>query len=205
MAAGVIGVVLAAGLSRRMGEPKQLLKVAGQPLVRYATRAMLDAEPAGGVLVVTPPGGLGSRVRTALDGLPLTFTECLHPELGLSCSFRAAIAALPLGTPAASFALGDMPLVTAAMHRAVLDAWAVSGAPLVLARFGEVRAPPHLFRADLFGRFREGGDHGPRDLIREYAARAVWVDLPPAALQDLDSPGDLPRVEAALLARAAGP
>lgn len=210
MSAGVVGVVLAAGLSRRMGEPKQLLNVVGQPLVRYAARAMLDAEPVGGVLVVTPPGELGSRVRAALDGLPLSFTECLQPELGLSYSFRAAIEALPPGTPAASFALGDMPLVTAAMHRAVLDAWAASGenssgAPLVLARFGEVRAPPHLFRADLFGGFGQEGDHGPRDLIRDYAARAVWVDLPPAALQDLDTPGDLPRVEAALLAGAAGP
>lgn len=191
--APVVGVVLAAGLSRRLGQPKQLVPLAGQTLLWHSTRAMLDAAPSGGVLVVTPPGDLGQRVRAALTGLDVTFTENPHPERGISESFRAAIAALPAGTRAANFALGDMPLVTAEMQRAVLDAYAATQAPLVLARFGPegVRAPPHVFRADLFGRFSQEGDHGPRHVIREFADRAVWVDLPAEALRDLDTEEDI--------------
>lgn len=194
-----VGVILAAGLSRRLGHPKQLVPLAGRPLVWHTVRAMLDAAPDGGVLVVTPPGELGMQVRAALAGLDVALTENTRPELGISESFRAALAALPAGTGAASFALGDMPLVTAAMHREVLDAYEGSGAPLVLARFGPegVRAPPHLFRSDLFGGFGQEGDHGPKHLIRQYRDQAVWVDLPAGALRDLDSPEDIGLMQAA--------
>ncbi|GGR21651.1 nucleotidyltransferase family protein [Deinococcus ruber] len=196
----VSGVLLAAGSSRRLGQPKQLLMLAGQPLVRRSTRALLDARPSGGVLVVVPPGPLGQQVRSALDGLDVRFAECPAPELGISESFRAALAALPPDTDAAYFALADMPLVSAAMHRQLLDVYEHTHAPLVLARFGPegVRAPPHLFRADLFAHFDQQGDHGPRHLIREYADQTQWVELPGWALRDLDTPEDVAGMEAAI-------
>ena len=202
----VVGVVMAAGLSRRLGRPKQLVVLAGQALIWHSARAMLDAEPSGGVLVVTPPGELGQQIRAALQGLDVMFTRNSRPELGISESFRAAIAALPAGTGAVNFALGDMPLVSGAMQRAVLDAYTATGAPLVLARFGPqnigsqdtgpgntdwVRAPPHLFRADLFPEFSQRGDHGPRHVIAAHAGQIVWVDLPASALRDLDTLEDI--------------
>ena len=188
-------MVLAAGLSRRLGQPKQLLTLGGETLVRRAARAVLAAEVAG-VVAVVPPGQLGVRVRAALSDLPLILTECLRPDLGLSESFRAGLAALPGGAAAAHFALADMPFVTAAHHRAVLERFQATNAPLVLARYGEagVRAPPHLFRADLFGGFTQSGDHGPKHLIREYGPQAAWVTLPDEALRDVDTPEDWARL-----------
>ena len=195
--APVWAVLLAAGLSRRLGQPKQLLKLGGEPLVRRAARAVLDAGYAG-VVAVIPPGELGQQVQAALDGLPLTFAENARPERGLSESFRAGIAALPPDVTAANFALADMPFVTAEHHRAVREAFEATGAPLVLARFGvdEVRAPPHLFRADLLAGFTQSGDHGPKHLIQDYGLQAVWVDLPAGALRDVDTAEDWARVSA---------
>ncbi|GAA4019293.1 NTP transferase domain-containing protein [Deinococcus rubellus] len=191
----VWGVVLAAGLSRRLGQPKQLLALGGETLVRRAARAVLAAEFAG-VVAVVPPGELGIRIRAVLADLPLVFTECPRPDLGLSESFRAGLAALPGGVAAAHFALADMPFVTSQHHRAVLELFRETNAPLVLARYGAegVRAPPHLFRADLFGGFTQSGDHGPKHLIREYSAQAAWVTLPSAALRDVDTPQDWARL-----------
>ncbi|WP_161882229.1 nucleotidyltransferase family protein [Deinococcus alpinitundrae] len=195
MGGPVWGVVLAAGLSRRLGQPKQLLTLGGETLVRRAARAVLDAGFAG-VVAVVPLGELGLRVRAALTDLPLTFAECPRPDLGLSESFRAGLTALPGEAVAAHFALADMPFVTAPHHRAVLELFRETNAPLVLARYGEggVRAPPHLFRADLFSGFTQAGDHGPKHLIHEYASQAAWVTLPSAALRDVDTPEDWARL-----------
>lgn len=195
MSEPVWGVVLAAGLSRRLGQPKQLLTLGGETLVRRAARAVLAAEFAG-VVAVVPPGELGLRVRSALGDLPLVLTDCPRPDLGLSESFRVGLAALPGGVAAVHFALADMPFVTAPHHRAVLELFRETNAPLVLARYGEggVRAPPHLFRADLFGGFTQSGDHGPKHLIREYGSQAAWVTLPEEALRDVDTPEDWARV-----------
>ena len=192
----VWAVLLAAGLSRRLGQPKQLLRLNGETLVRRAARAVLDAGYAG-VVAVIPPGELGQRVRAALDGLPLVLAENSELEVGLSGSFRAGIAALPPEVAAANFALADMPFVMAEHHRAVREAFEQTNAPLVLARFGadKVRAPPHLFRADLFAGFTQLGDHGPKHLIQEYGQQAVWLDLPAVALRDVDTAEDWARVK----------
>lgn len=195
----VAGVLLAAGLSRRMGRPKQLAPLAGAPLCRHAALAL-----AGGghthLLAVIPPGEVGDGIRAALGDLPFAYAVNPHPERGLASSFRVAVQALPAGLAAANFALADMPLVTPQVHRALLDAFESSvrtqppGVPLVLAQYGAgldaVRAPPHLFRADLLAAVLDtpDADHGPRDLIRAHAGHGLVVRLPADLLLDVDTP-----------------
>jgi len=198
----VWGVLLAAGESRRMGRPKQLAPLWGQPLVRHAALALAGGG-FGGLLAVVPPGELGEGVRGALRGLPYAFVANPDPARGLAGSFRVAGAALPRGLAAAHFALADMPLLTSEVHARLLAAFRRTGAPLVLAEYAEteiekaVRAPPHLLRADLLPALRglPDADHGPRALLREHAAQAVTLRLPAALLADVDTPKDLARLE----------
>ncbi len=199
--AAVAGVLLAAGRSTRLGHPKQLAALWGEPLVRHAARALA----AGGLshlLAVVPPGEVGERVRAALADLPFAFAVNPEPERGMAGSFRAAVAALPAGVAGAHFALADMPRLTGEAHARLLAAFRETGAPLVLAEYGEpggdaVLAPPHLFRADLLAALRElpDADHGPRLLLRQWAGQAVRVRLPAPLLADVDTPGDLARLE----------
>ncbi|MHA0043052.1 nucleotidyltransferase family protein [Deinococcus sp. PEB2-63] len=209
--APVVGVLLAAGRSTRMGRPKQLAPLAGQPLVRHAAQALAD----GGhdaLLCVIPPGPVGDGIRAALAGLPFTFVVNPDPARGLGSSFRAAVTALPGGLDgglaAVNFALADMPLLGGAQHAALIAAFRESGAPVVLARYADpgaepVRAPPHLFRADLLRAVQDtpDADHGPRDLIRAHAAQAVTLTFPAQLLLDVDTPDALAQAEAVLAAR----
>ncbi|WP_309570501.1 nucleotidyltransferase family protein [Deinococcus sp.] len=192
----VAGVLLAAGLSTRMGQPKQLTPLHGRPLCTYAAQALADAGH-DHLLAVIPPGTVGDGIRAALDGLGFTFAVNPDPARGMASSFRVAVAALPAGLAGANFALADMPLITAGVHLALLAAFQETDAPVVLAEYGgalqAVRAPPHVFRADLLHAVQDtpDADHGPRDLIRAHAAQAVTLTFPAALLLDVDTPAAL--------------
>lgn len=192
----VAGVLLAAGLSTRMGQPKQLAHLHGRPLCAYAGRALADAGH-DLLLAVIPPGHVGDGIRAALDGLGFAFVVNPQPARGLASSFRVAAQALPSDLAGANFALADMPLVTADMHRALLGAFRTSDAPVVLAEYGNppdaVRAPPHLFRSDLLRAVRDtpDADHGPRTLIQAHRMQAVMLSFPAALLLDVDTPDAL--------------
>ena len=208
--APVAGVLLAAGRSVRMGRPKQLLPVAGVPLVRRAAQALADAGH-DTLLCVVPPGEVGEGNRAALRGLPFAFVVNPDPARGLASSFRVAVTALPAGLAGVNFALGDMPLLGAAQHAALIRAFRETGAPVVLAQDGDpdaapgaepVRAPPHLFRADLLAAVRDApdADHGPRHLIRAHAAQAVTLTFPAGLLLDVDTPEALAQAQVLLQA-----
>lgn len=182
-----------------MGRPKPLVLLGGRPLIAYAA-ASLAAGGYGGLLAAVPPGEVGEGVRAALSEWPFMVVENPQPERGLLSSFRVALGALPEGVSAAAFALADMPLVTADTHRALVSAFRETGAPLVLARYGEeaVHAPPHLLRADLWPEVLAlpDADHGPRSVLRAHAAGAVDVDVSAGQLLDVDTPEALAQAEA---------
>lgn len=200
----VWGVLLAAGRGTRMGRPKQLLPLGGVPLVRHAALALAGGGH-DGLLAVLPPGEVGEGVRAALADLPFAFAVNPEPGRGLLGSFRVAAQALPPEVAGANFALGDMPFVTPAMHAALVRAFRETGAPAVLARYGDpggeaVGAPPHLLRADLLRELPglPDADHGPRALVRAHRAQALTLTFPGAHLLDVDTPEALARAQARL-------
>lgn len=203
----IAGVLLAAGRSTRMGRPKQLALLHGRPLCWYAARALAGAGH-GSLLAVIPPGEVGAGVRGALDGMNFGFVENPQPARGLASSFRVAAEALPGDLAGVNFALADMPLLGVDVHRVLIGAFRDSGAPVVLAEYGSgedaVRAPPHLFRADLLQAIRDApeADHGPRFLIQAHRAQARVLHFPATLLLDVDTPQALARAEAVLAGRA---
>jgi molybdopterin-guanine dinucleotide biosynthesis protein A len=85
MSERVIGAVLAGGASRRMGEPKALVELAGRPLVAHAVGAVADAglEP---IVVAKPDSPVPDLGVTILDEPP----EPRHPLTGIVAALRYA-------------------------------------------------------------------------------------------------------------------
>ena len=195
-AAPIAGVVLAAGLSTRMGRTKQLLELGGRTLVRRAVETALAAglEP---VLVVV--GHEEERVRGALAGLRCTPVSNPEHAQGMNTSLRAGICAVPEAAAGAVVLLGDMPLITPAMVAEVVERFRAGSAPLVLSTFGGVVAPPTLYGAGLFAELRalDAGASG-KHVVERHRAEALEVAFSAAALADLDLPDDLERARAAL-------
>ncbi len=116
----IAGIVLAAGRSSRLGRPKQLLPVHGEPLIRHTLRRVLASSLDQVILVV---GHEADVVRDAVAGLPV---ECVfNPDAaaGQSTSVRAGLAALSPEVEAAVFILGDQPGVDPKVIDALIAAW----------------------------------------------------------------------------------
>ena len=192
----ISGILLAAGSATRMGRNKLLLELEGEPLVRRAARAGLEAglDP---LLVVV--GHEAESVREALTGLACRFIVNLDWRQGQSTSVSAGAAAVPPEAEAAVVLLADMPFVDAAAVRAVVSRWRDTGAPLVSCRYGEVPAPPTLYCRPLLAELQGGqGEGRGREVVRRHRESAAWVDRPAAALADVDFPEDLESVRMAV-------
>ena len=166
-----------------MGRHKLLLDAAGEPLVRRAARALLACD-LGGVLVVL--GRDPENVRAALAGLACAFVVNVAYARGeLPSSIALALAALPDDAPGALLALADMPFVSEAHLRRILEA--ADGTRAVFSVYGDVTAPPHLIPRHLFGQVRRTLQDGkPRPLPRALGDGAVQVAQPAADLLDVD-------------------
>jgi len=192
----VAGVVLAAGLSSRMGENKMLIEVGGRTLVQRAVETALSArlDP---VLVVV--GHESERVRAELRGLSCTAVLNAEYARGMNTSLRAGIRALPENTDAAVVLLGDMPLVDARMVRALVEAFRGSPAPLAISTYGGIVAPPILYARAVFAELRAlDADACGKQVVKQHRAEAIELAWPSEALTDLDEPADLERVRSRL-------
>lgn len=199
-----------------MGSPKQLSALNGKPLIRHAAQA-LSAAPYQHRLAVIPPGEVGEQIRTALSDLEFEFVVNPDPARGLLSSFCTAVGALPGDLIGVNFTLADMPLLTTAVHQAMIQAFLNSPAPdetrvssvlplqayasVVLAEYGKdddiVRAPPHLLRADLLPEILTlpEADHGPREVVKRHAAQGLTLRFPADLLLDIDTPEALAAAE----------
>jgi len=193
----VLGVVLAAGGSTRMGRPKQLAELDGRPLLAYALAAAAEA---GLDRVVVALGGAATEV---LDRVALGRAEPLVVEgwaAGMGHVLASALARAGDDWGAVVVLLGDQPLVGGRAMARVVEAWRAGAGPVVTATYGGRPGHPKLFdRRLLPDLLRLGGDAGARDLV---AAHPEWVhrvevgDLGSDA--DVDVEADLERVGAML-------
>lgn len=184
----VSAVVLAAGASTRMGRPKLLLPLDGEPLVRRAVRQICESG-VDDVLVIL--GLEAERTRAALEGLGVRHAINAEYESGMGSSFRTAIEHVG-DSAAALFALADQPFVTPADYRRLLATYREHASGIVCVRYGDVTAPPHLFDREFFPELAQL-QHGARSVLERHRSRTIVLDFPPALLLDIDTPEDYER------------
>ncbi|MBK1618280.1 molybdopterin-guanine dinucleotide biosynthesis protein MobA [Lamprobacter modestohalophilus] len=180
-----VGLLLAAGESRRFGADKRLQLLAdGTPMVLAAARA-LRSVLSGVLVVVREPGVVADRL--AAEGLELVI--CPAASAGMGHSIACGVAA-SRDADGWLIALGDMPWVSARSIGAVADALA-EGASVARPVYAGVAGHPvgfsAAFRAALLGL---QGDQGARGLLRQAAVTEVPC-ADPGVLRDVDRPRDL--------------
>jgi CTP:molybdopterin cytidylyltransferase MocA len=175
----IAAAVLAAGASRRLGEPKQVLPFRGTLLVRAIAKEMLGSSCAHVAVVLGAHAGI---VAPALADLPVaTLSNVLWSE-GIASSIRCAAAwTMQLGCDALALVTCDQYRLTAAHVDRLCSAHRRSGRSIGSRYAGIVGIPAVFATTDLPSLLGLGGDTGARRLLRESIA---W----PAGADDLDTP-----------------
>jgi molybdenum cofactor cytidylyltransferase len=185
----VAAIVLAAGGSVRMGQPKQLLPIGNQPMVRHMTRVVTAAGLAQVVVVI---GAHAESVAAALADLPVDIVTNESWNEGMSSSIRTGLRALRPEIQAAILVLGDQPALTTDLIHLLATRYRATGASIIAPFYRGQRGNPVLFDRALFPELLNvEGDRGGRMLIARYQEQVEGVDVDdPAVLMDLDSPED---------------
>ncbi len=171
MTGPVCGLVLAAGASRRLGQPKQLLPYRGTILLDWVVRT---AEAAGGLDQVTVVlGGAAPEVRERLRPTRARIVE--NPDFGEGCSssYQAGIASLDRSAVAVVVVLGDQPGVEAESIDLLVAEWRRVGARIMATSYRGERGHPLLFSRELFGELN--GLEGDKAAWKILDRRPDWV------------------------------
>ena len=184
-------IVLAAGASRRMGTPKQLLNIGGCSLIRRVAQTALGS---GAEKVVVVLGAHATTIQQELEGLNLSVAVNEAWDSGMGSSVVCGVKTLQKEAPRVEGAIllvADQPDITGDSLRKLWQASADDPcAAVVASRYGDVVGTPAFFGRDHFGDLLKlEGAHGARHLLKRYANDVRTVDLPEAAF-DLDTPED---------------
>lgn len=185
-------IILAAGGSRRLGQPKQLLTVNGEPLIRRVVRSALECGTDQVVVV------LGSSAYDCVGAIKKCGVDIVfNPfwETGLAGSIRLGVErAEATDAEAVLILLADQPCLTPKVILEFLSRAAARPEQVIAARYGGVVGPPIFFGSSWFPRLKAlKGDEGARNLIREQQGVLDIVEWPEGAI-DIDVPEDLNRV-----------
>lgn len=189
-------VVLAAGRSARMGEPKQLLRVGGHAALEIVLESVRAARMDEVVLVL---GFAAEEIQRQvapelLDGVRVVVNPRF--EEGMAGSLREGLSAFRGNVDAALIVLADQPFVRAGTMDRIVERYRAGGGEIVIPTYKGKRGNPVLLGREIFAEAMAlEGDIGCRAIFAKHANGIVEVDVDdPGILQDMDTREDYERL-----------
>jgi molybdenum cofactor cytidylyltransferase len=184
----VSAVVLAAGASKRLGSPKQLLDIAGAKMIEHVLRAV-ESTSVDEVIVV-----LGHEAAQIARFIPAWCRVLHNPnwEEGIASSIRTGLGAVDRRAKAAIFVLADQPSIGSEAIERILQAYYGSTKPIVVPIYRGRRGSPVLFDRLLFPVLETlQGDVGGRQVLDRFVGRMLTVEMSSAEVFfDIDTVED---------------
>jgi molybdenum cofactor cytidylyltransferase len=175
----ISGLILGAGASSRLGQPKQLLPFNDTTLLGWVVAQALQSEALDEVVVVL--GRAADEIRQRVDFGKAKVID--NPVFGDGCasSYRAGIGALDQNSDAVLILLGDQPGVNPEIISSVADRCRQGDVRIALSSYQGRRGHPMLFAREFFDK-----------LVGLHGDKAAWklIDAHPELVQKVDF--DLP-------------
>lgn len=189
---GQIGIViLAAGASTRLGQPKQLISYQGKSLIEQITGVAIASD---GQPIVVVLGANVSRIKPKLSAYNIEIAWNEQWSTGMASSLRCGLKKIRAIAPdlnAIILMLCDQPFVSTPLLQELINGYATGNYPIVASQYGEVIGVPALFDQTLFPELaRIEGDRGARQIINSDQSKLLRIPFP-EGLIDIDTPDDL--------------
>lgn len=183
-------VILAAGESRRMGEPKLLLRIKGKLVIEWVIDSFDDMVDE----LVVVLGHKPENLTPILDELDVQWVVNENYREGMASSFKEGLKRLK-GCDAVFLALGDQPFVERDFLKRMIDAWN-AGAKVVNPVHKGKKGHPVLFDRSLFDEILSLRRHETvRDVIHRHEDQRSLVEAGEWAVMDLDTPEGLQAIK----------
>ena len=186
----ISAIILAAGQSRRMGQPKMLLPWGKSSMIGHVITIFLRARVED-ILVIT--GGSRELVEAATASYPIrSIYNDDYAQGEMLSSIQCGLRAMPEGVEATLIGLGDQPQVQERSVRLICEAYQAEKSKLVVPSFQRRRGHPWLVARPLWEELlRMKPPESPRDFLGRHAGEIHYVEVgTPSILADLDTPED---------------
>jgi len=181
-------ILLAAGGSARLGQPKQLLRIGNKSLIRKLAEEALSSRTHEVIVVI---GAQADEMRTELKGLTTKIVDNKGWTEGLSSSVKTGLAAVSEQTRGALFMLCDQPYVTSNLLNQLMERFESTRAPVVACEYAGTIGIPALFSRSLFSELNLlEGDAGGKSVILARIEKTERIPFPRGVV-DIDTRDDL--------------
>lgn len=184
-----IGILLlAAGASRRMGTPKQLLRIGEKTLVERAIDLAQAIDQQQTVVVL---GANAQQIRPYISEKKVAIVMNENWEQGMGTSLKAGMEfflAQKQKVEVIIIMVCDQPYLTAEKLQELIVKYEGSKAAIVATTYGGIKGVPTLFDTRIFPQLLTlNKDEGARKIIKQYQGEIATVDFPEGVI-DLDTP-----------------
>jgi len=186
----ISAIILAAGQSKRMGQPKMLLPWGELTVIEHVISTFLNAGIED-IAIVT--GGARDQVEKAIDKYPVRKIHNNDYATGeMLSSLQRGLRALPNQAQATLIGLGDQPQVQERSVRLICELYRESKSELIVPSFQMRRGHPWLVARPLWNEILElKPPESPRNFLNRHAGEIHYVDVDTRSiLADLDTPED---------------
>jgi len=163
-------IILAAGKSSRLGQPKQLLQYQNKILLQHAIDVAKQSEIKQVIVV------LGSGYESIIAAIDLSGIHVVKNDrwqTGIASSINCGINALREISPtseAAILMVSDQPYITPSLLNSLISEQLENGKPIVACEYDNTIGIPAIFHKSIFDQLTElKGDTGAKKIIKQYS------------------------------------
>ena len=185
----VVGILLAAGESSRMGTAKQLLDIDGEPLIVHTVRKLLAVN----IELITVLGARFEQIKPVLNKFPTSVIYNRNYRDGMGTSLVAALKYLDkqqVRPTAILLSVCDQPYLTTDLLQILLEKHYATPTRIITAHYGENFGVPAILPRRFFPELLTlQADKGAKKIMLRHPTELTFVDFPTGDF-DLDTPDD---------------